>query len=349
MGRAQGRRFDRYIESGDESWLGINDEDRDSLPTVTGALSFDGSDPAAKADSQERRRFFRALRDMSERRPAGTLRLHVFGFDVDFFPTLAFRDVRDGIGANHPRLASVARAVDRAREASGAEAARRMSEAGQILHEGWRDASAELGGEAAYALEADIGSLAATLRFQSIALHDPTPDQLLTAYATRERNMFWLLDRHFARSLAEGTALIGHNMHLSKHSSSIGFGRAGAVVPMWPSVGDHVRERWADDVASVWFLYAAGQHGTHAGCKARGCDIPRHPEAIETELATAGSRFVVTTAAAEAMFPALRAAGHFIQNGELGFGVVSEQADVFVFDETVTAPRLDVEAPARLP
>lgn len=242
MGRSQAKRVDRYIESGDEHWLSVEDEDKKAMPTATGLLQFDTQDGWARADGEERRRFFQALRDVSEGRPKGTPRMAVFGFDVDFYPTIAFRDIRRVLSPENKHLEPLRELLDRAQAASGLESVHYLEIAGKLLHDRWQELSAEIGGKEAFELEADMGTLAGTIRFQRVAMNSPSLQELMAAYAVRERTMFWLLDRHLKRSMSEGTVLIGHNMHLSKHSETVGFGPKDHVAPMWPSIGNHVRE-----------------------------------------------------------------------------------------------------------
>jgi hypothetical protein len=148
------------------------------------------------------------------------------------------------------------------------------------------------------------------------------------------------MDEHLART-THGTALIGHNMHLSKASSAIRFGGPGEATPprpMWRSIGTHLAESRPGEDAGVWMLYAGGTHGGHA-CNGAACTITPPSGVLEAELAKVGERFVVPPG--DPASPPFAGDVRFMQNGELGSGEIARQADVFVFVRDVSAPSVE--------
>ncbi len=330
MGRAQGRRFDRYVETGDETWLGMSPRVAKALSMPEGILSTGKAATWPENDGNERSAFFRALRRLSESRPEGTERLSVFGFDVDFFPAMGFvhaGEILEGAsGADVEALRAML-------VPEGGNDTTRAAKARAFCTERAAALRAALGPARHGELAASLRQLEESARYTDRAMHNPTLPELIAAHADRERTMFWQMDEHLARVRA-GTVLGGHLMHLSKASGRIRFGAAGED-PMWRSIGTHLSETYGDAVAGIWMLYGGGTHGGHA-CQGAACTIVPPDGVVEKELAALGERFLLPLG--ENARASLRGDVRFMQNGELGSGELARQADLLLFVRDVHAP-----------
>ncbi len=102
MGRADARRVDRFLETGDEHAL---DEVAIYEP-YSKLVARDALDDQQKrvydvfgAFMPNERAFWHRVRELSERRAPGTERLHVFGFDDDMKPGSGYDDIAATIDA----------------------------------------------------------------------------------------------------------------------------------------------------------------------------------------------------------------------------------------------------------
>ena len=333
MGRTGGKRLQRYLESGDEKWLPGNDPAATGRPAPTGILAFDPRAEWLLNDRRERARFMRVLRALNETRPRGTSPLHVFGFDVDFFATEGYAEVDALIGTD-PTLAPIVGVLAEARDADELTQALQVDRASAWLVSQRDVVVASLGEARTNELTASLRCLADSLRFNAVSLHEPSADALDAAYAIREHTMFRQMDERL-RDTNDKIVLIGHNMHLSKASSSIRF---GIDRPMWPSVGTYLANQLGDRAFGVWMLYARGEHGA-VKCRDRGCVVAPPADIVEGTLAKLGPlrMFVVDRRHRRptSWFESVR----FIQNGQLGTGALGAQADLIVFVEEVHAPQ----------
>lgn len=334
MGRASGRRFDRYVTTGDEKWLRSSAKHNglaQDLPK--GILSVDIDAGWLGNDQRERESFMRALRAISEVRKPRTPPLHVFGFDVDFFVANALEEASSLLEGRPGRATHAIRSALES-SAGGVDGIVRVralvSEHAAALRE-------ELGDDRHVELLSSLRETEETARFAAVAMHEPPLDQLLESYARREETMFWQVDEQVARASAkEGVVLIGHNMHLGKNARSIRFGGPDGK-PMWPSIGSHVADKLGAKSYAVWMLYAGGTHGHHK-CRDLACPIDAPPNTVEQRLGELGDRFLLPIRAEDPATRFLFDEASFIQNGELGSGRIGPQADLLVFVRHVRAP-----------
>jgi erythromycin esterase-like protein len=334
MGRAQGKRVDTFVATGDESVLHVPADQTSDADNAKGTLAVHRDAAWLAADATERLAFFRALRAIDQARPAGTARLRVFGFDVDYHPAVAYRYtldlMRDGKGDRVRQLRAHL-------EHRGAEDEHtHLADARRLAAESTEALASEVGPDVARELASAIRELEATVRFTKAAFANPSLDALMAAYAERERTMFWQVDEAVGgRDRAERTILIGHNMHLGRDSASIRFGDAEQGRAMWPSIGSHVARTYGERAYTIWLLYGGGTHGGHT-CASAACPIAPPPGTIEVDLAKRGTRFLLPVRGR--VRDELDADLRFIQNGELGSGRVGRQADLLVFTSAVRAP-----------
>jgi erythromycin esterase-like protein len=121
VGAADGRRLDRYLETGDE---GLFDEmgilgcrkwestERDDEPVGFGRTR---NSAAAAAAHAERRRFYRGLRWISETRAPDAPRLRAFGMDFDLRPGVGYADALDSLSSEAGEAMELAAPRSRAR------------------------------------------------------------------------------------------------------------------------------------------------------------------------------------------------------------------------------------------
>ena len=334
MGRARGKRFDRYIATGDEKWLRSSANSKATPPVqANGMLSVDVDAGWFVNDQKERESFIRTLRGMSESRNPETPPLHVFGFDVDFFLADAVEDASLLLDGHRTPAADAVRSVLE-RAPGDLESVVRtrglVSENAAVLR-------GELGDPLFGELVSTLRETEETARFTAVAMENPTLDQLLESYARREQTMFWQVDEQLTRVPAsEGIVLIGHNMHLSKEAASIRFGGRDEK-PMWPSIGSYVSQKLGAKAYAVWMLYAGGTHGHHK-CRELACAIDPPPGTVEKRLDALGERFLLPLREDDPATRFMFDEASFIQNGELGSGRIGRQADLVMFVRRVRAP-----------
>ena len=99
MGRADGQRIDRYLESGDMAWLnrvasyGYKGDERANRKDIPKDLTPKKSDRSFVTNIHEEQFWFqKQLRSLNEVLPPGKPRLRWFGFDADLRPGGAYVD-----------------------------------------------------------------------------------------------------------------------------------------------------------------------------------------------------------------------------------------------------------------
>lgn len=259
LGTCDGRRIDRYLDDGDESWLhrlpsfGYRAEMRqdrdDSLAGVLAGQEY--PDEAMRAEHADV-----AIR---LRRHAGTRRVHWFGVDADIAPGGSYHDLEEVLGGGGPHAADLARRLLRVPgESIDAETAR--LEALLVQVERHRaELVAELGSAATDQVSRSLVALREGLAFVAGARTTRAWPDLGPVMARREAAMITL-----ARSVLAGlpaderVVLLGHAGHLSKSSPSLRLPATGAG-PAADTLGTVLARDRPGEVFCLWLLHASGQ------------------------------------------------------------------------------------------
>ena len=262
LGRSDGVRVDRFHETGNAAELDRLPsfghrthlrEDRDDRPTGLFKRSFETY--PADLFRAEQGRFYRGLRAA-----AGGTRIRHFGFDIDGLPGGSYEDIWARLApfTDDPRLAEFHRALARVPGESATAEAERIRRVSQCMP-ALKDVA---GAMVAAETETDLAALADSLDYVAATYPAETYDAIRPGMAMREDMM--------KRRIAEIRALCGadkrlvlmaHAFHLAKNDAgirgsaeSIGPGGGGTC-----SLGHHLAQELGLRVASIWFLYGAGE------------------------------------------------------------------------------------------
>ena len=282
--------------------------------------------------------YARALRALV----AGSERLHYFGFDLDMFPGSGIEDAR-------ARLAGVPEAEQLALALEDAWSAEQPVEDLFALLDELDGPDSALAGalppERRRELVLDLHGLAESLRFR--AKPDGTRGDvagLLEAYARRERAMFRLFDAYVERVPAgEGVVLTGHNMHLGRSWEGVRWIEIGSIVPvpLWPTIGAHVSERFGDEVFAVWMIYDHGRHLTAGGSR-ESRSVGSVTGTVESLLARLPHDALLLPLASDDPRAAwLDEERTYRVNGGVGWGRLRTLTDALFFVREVTPPRVE--------
>jgi len=268
---SDGLRVDRYLSSGDETYLdqvttygyrGCVRTDRNDEPT--GVLK-DSADSYPQAELRaEQIRFARGLRRLNENRPDSE-RLRFFGFDVDYTPGGAYEDLEETLSpfVDDPVVKSVRDLLVRVPRETLDQEILRLNRVVRSIEEN-KKPLAELLGTKAYSR---LLRSATTLRdsFDYIRIAHPAKDYeaLNEAMAFREMVMHRQVE-YVLNNLAsdDKVILMAGSLHLMKDdrkvkAPGVGAGPGGGSLP---SIGHFVSQNLApDQVFSAWMLYGHGQ------------------------------------------------------------------------------------------
>jgi erythromycin esterase-like protein len=272
---SDGVRIDRYLESGDSSWLdrigtfghqGDRRADRDDSPT--GYLAEGREHYPTAAFRHEHVRWLRALRDV--RTPAGE-RLAHRGFDVDYEPGAGYAHLAEELAREEPLAARVPG------ESLEAEIARLERLAAKL---GTRTAR----------------SLRDGFRYVALTKDAKTLDSLRPGMAFREQVMHEQVDDVVA-SRPPGARFIvfAHDLHLARDDSRVS--RGGGVGPggdRVDSIGTHVAKRHPGQVFTMWMLDFEGRDSQPFA--SLGNELRAGRGTLNAALADAGDSFFVPVA-----------------------------------------------------
>lgn len=341
MGRSDGAKLNRYVQTGDTRWLDqmclYNSsvceraerpfERRPSTPTWSGFIC-------------EERRFARSLRELRE---AG-YPITVFGFDKDAFPGGAYQDIDqlltpfkgEAVTTFRERLKRVPN------ETLEAEI-ERLTGVAKLLEDAAFAAKLPSGLDRAELLDSVL-TLRGAFEFDRDTVEYKDVIRAEGAFERREREIMW---REMSRRLKETPTdrrfiLYGHNLHLAKDSDSLQFApiEVKQRYPVWRVIGDYVADSLPGQVYSIWFTYQGGQRmeersRTPVGVKAPG-------NRLEAALAKVGERYVVTLPAGSIAAKQLSSVPvNFNVNGGTASGLIGRQVDALAFVREVSAPRCE--------
>ena len=304
-GRSVGWRVDRYLETGDPSYLsdlGAEPPNPTDVAIHDKALEFiDGHDNP----------FHEQLRRISESRAPGTPRLHYWGYDLDLgIPLGAVAPIKQLLERYaDSQIQELLSAVDRLRGLSTDEQLARIEELQSHLAAHADISANETLGELQSWLSFLHHSVAAEKRPR--ANQDPRGNRRW--WAQREHFLMQSLDAIVdGRSGDDKLILLGHNVHLSKDAANLHFHPqfssfwglrswlgawgyrmyfklAGWPTKMGDSVGAHLHRRFPGQVLSVWMLYGQGSLMTPKGPRT----VRLRDDTVESLLAQVGDRFLL--------------------------------------------------------
>jgi hypothetical protein len=346
MGLADGKGVDRYLETGDEKHLerltvlgykGFQRPDRDY--EVAGFVAMKNPEFRTRFQNAETW-FFRQVRSLNASLDDGQPRLRWFGYDVDVFPGKGYEDARQLLEP-HASEPKVKRILDRLAWVENETIDEEVARLQEVLEMIDGEEVALLGKHGVWDLRRTIRGLRDSLPFFEVARKGPLSGGWLPALVKREKVMHRQMDELLA-VLPEGEKIIlmGHNLHLCKHSETAYFGaREGDRMKLWRTIGTHVAERLPGEVYAIWLLYDHGRHGNillEAGFE----EVESDPGRIEHLLARAGPLYFLPFHSNDPREAFLDEDLNFVQNGSLASGRLLQQADAVFFTAEVKAPAL---------
>ncbi len=290
MGMSDARRMDRYVATGDESWLdrvalygydGDQREDRDD--SVEGWTDHRHAEFEKQVTSGSRW-CLRQIREMNERLPESEPPLRWFGYDVSMKPGGGYADVREMLASGDeeaPFVQVILKKLARVPGESRIAECERLLDLADFLDEEAVVARDALGASRTSELKRMIRCMAQGLSFVDALKKPIGSDERRKGLVRRENVMIRQLDEIVAAADEnEKFILLGHAMHLSKDSTTI----SSPGFEMWPSVGSHVARKYPGEVYAIWML---ADHGRHGNPRARDPveAFPSLPGTVESLLA----------------------------------------------------------------
>jgi|GEM_PF-509548 len=273
MGLSDAKRMDRFLETGDESWL-----DRVALYGYRGDKRTDRNDEVAgwtdnshpdftRTVLDETRWFLRQLRTINEALPKGEPRLEWFGYDLSFHPGGGYADAGELLAPHKgtPLSRAIEERMARVPGESRIEEAERLEGLVAMLDANRKELVAMTGEADALELRRALQRMADAFRFIDGLgdLEKYDAHVVAAALSQRERRMDHNFDEHLAEWPAdEKIILLGHSLHLSKESESI---ETESFGPMWKSIGTYLNNKLPGEVYGFWLLHDRGRHGVPRG------------------------------------------------------------------------------------
>jgi erythromycin esterase-like protein len=299
-GRSVGWRVDRYLETGDAACL-----------STEGAESPGPTDRAVQFIDAHENTFHEQLRQISEGRAPGTLRLHYSGYDLDLGVPLGSLQPIQRLLEGHTggQVEELLSTLDRLRGLSTDEQLARIEAMQSRL-----TASADILPDGT---QRELQSWLAFLHDSVAAEKRPRANQ-----DPRGNRQWWARREHFLMqaldAIVDGLGggdkliLLGHNVHLSKDPTNLYlhpqlssfwglrswlrawgyrmyFQLTGRPTNMGDSVGAHLHRRFPRQVLSIWMLYGQGSLMTPKGPRT----VRLRSDTVESLLARVGDRFLL--------------------------------------------------------
>jgi erythromycin esterase-like protein len=304
-GRSEGWHMDRYLETGDTSYLSNLGAEP---PSPADLASHDKTVEFIDAHEES---FHQQLRQISGSRAPGTPRLHYWAYDLDIgVPLASIRPIQGLLnGLTGSQVQELRSVLDRLRGLSTDEQLARIATLQSNL-----PADADLRAAGAF------GELRSWLAF----LHDSVAAEKRPRVNQDPRGArrWWAQREHFLMqsldAIVDGLSgddeliLLGHNVHLSKDAATLDFHPqfssfwgwrswlgawgyrmylklAGWPTNMGDSVGTHLQRRFPGQVLSVWMVYGQGSLMTSKGPRT----VRLRDDTVESLLARVGDRFLL--------------------------------------------------------
>jgi erythromycin esterase len=340
-GFAGGKRLDRYLATGDPAHIEAHYERHLREGRETRAPGVPGArDPEFLAILRsEKTWFLQQLRAINEARPAGTERLHWFGFDLDSTPGGGYADAV-ALLQPHESNALIQNILQRLALVDGetqTQEVQRLRGLLEFLDSRQADLRDALGEADAREVRSSIECLANSYRFAIAREAGPDTPAWRRGMAKREQIMCRRLDEWIdGLPPADKVILLGHNFHLARKNTAI---RVEGTAIGRQNIGTHLADRFPGQVCVIWMLYDRGRH-LDAYSKPYVKEVPSHSGTIARVLAKAGTRFVLPLHSGDAGESYLHQPREFIANGEFrASAVLPEQADVLFFLSEATELR----------
>ena len=350
MGWSDGARVDRYLADGLEDHLdrvaiygfhGARRADRDDRPTGILRDSFENYPEAAFRAEQVG--FARALRALSEGRPAGADRLRFFGFDVDALPGGGYEDVEELLEPvrGDPAVEELRARLSRASGETLEQEVERLTRAVSFAEAQRRRLEAVLGPERFRRLMQDLGCLRDSFDWMRLAHPAQDFDALNVAMAAREGVMHRTL-LHVLSGLGpkDRVVLMSHSLHLTRDSRRIQGFLQGAMPggKRLPPVGDFVHRLLPGEVFSVWMLYDRGRDAQPYRWLSQ--ELTSVPGSLNAALAEIGPAFVLATGSPDPRAGLLRRPMKMVHTSNaVCLAAVAEQTDALYFVREVSPLR----------
>lgn len=351
IGRSTGWRVDRYLETGDVSWLNAGVEPPGPRDVAIHGKTLEFID-------EHENPFHEQLHRISESRRQDTPRLHYWGYDLDMgMPRGSVEPIRRLLeGHTDRQIQELLRSVE---TLPGLLVDQQLTQIETI--------QAELIAHADVLPSDAFGALQSWLSF----LHDSVaaekrprmtrPRRHRLWRAQRERSMMQYLDA-IVDALGRNARLIlmGHNGHLSKDASKLRFQpqqskfwglrswlralgyEAFSRLTRCPmdigaqdgSVGSHLHERFPGQVLSIWMLYGQGTLMMPSGPRT----VRLHGDTVESLLAEVGDRFLLPLKDVDPQAKAILSNANLrLSWGSYASADLTAQADAIYFARDVNA------------
>ncbi len=326
MGRADGIRVQRYLETGDPAVL-------DQVGLYAAVKRRPPCDSMHGFVDREYA-FARMLHRLRSQEPTSAVQF--FGFDIDVFPGPGFDDA---IG----RLESAPNSELRNELIDQLRTLRRNFGPPEEIRELTAAIASNSGGQlptdVREPLLLDLECLAASFTTRASIMRHGFDSIPFETFAEREEHMFTQFDARL-EDLPDDERLIlmGHNFHLAHDYQYASFAEEnGAWLDMWPSIGAHVNNRLPDQMYVIWLVY---DHGDHlASLTQRPANVDTLPGSIEHLLARLNEPAFFLPLAGDPGRPAFLDTPQLVRvNGERAVGVIGAMADAIVFVDAVSTP-----------
>ena len=349
MGRADGRRIDRFLETGDMESLervasyGYRGDERANRKDIPKDLTPKKSDRTFVTDIHAEQFWFqKQLRSLNESLPAGEPRLHWFGFDADLRPGGAYVDAEALLRPHEadPLARKILHLLTRPEKEVRSDEIARVRGVLAMLNGDAVGVRKLLGTADAVELTRSLRCLADGLSFIEAGSKGPNSDEWLPAMASREETMFRQMDDVLGDLPPDAKIiLLGGYMHLSKSSDVLQFGAIDEATAsaMWPSIGDHVDKKLPGEVYSIWMLYDHGRHGVPMRPDPIQ-EVTSDPRTVEHLLARAGDVFFLSFHSGDPREAYLDRMRNIRPNGGAGAGILTRHADAVFFVGEVHGP-----------
>ena len=349
MGRADGTRIDRYLETGDMTWLnrvasyGYRGDERANRKDIPKDLVPAKSDrDFVKNIHDEQFWFQRQLRSFNQSLSPGEPRLHWFGFDADLRPGGAYVDAEKLVQPHKadPLAQKILKCLVRPEDESRPEEIERLRGLLAFLEHEEGPVRDMLGKADTVELRRTVSCLTDGLAFIEAGRNGPASNDWHSAMGKREETMFRQMDDVLADlPPEEKIILLGGFMHLSKNSDALKFGAMDEpfASPMWPSIGDYLDKKLPGEVYSIWMLYDHGRHGVPMR-EDPIQEVRSDPYTVEHLLAKAGNLFFLPFHTGDHRESYLDRVRNFRPNGAYGSGLLKTHADAVFFVAEVHEP-----------
>lgn len=349
IGRADGRRIDRYLETGDITWLdrvasyGYRGDERAKRKDIPKGMIPKKSDHGFVKSIHDGQYWFqKQLRSLNEKLPPGKPRLRWFGFDADLRPGGAYVDAEQLLKPHEsePLAREILKRLARPEKEPRPNEIKRLKSLLTLLEHEEAGVRRLLGKADAVELRRTLRCLTDGLAFIEAARKGPMSDEWLPAMCQREETMFRQMD-DVLKDLPpdEKIILLGGFMHLSKNSDALQFGAKDDpfASSMWPSIGNYLDKKLPGKVYSIWMLYDHGRHGVPMRADPIK-QVRSDPTTVEHLFAKAGARFFLPFHTGDRRESYLDRVRNFRPNGGSGSGLLRTHADAIFFVAEVNEP-----------